>query len=160
MNMKRIAKLFTEGRINRPAFTIQMREEIVRAHSAMTMLANGGKRAMTERSWGRAGQKIRSEMDFLRGFERDLANDRAGSIAQIQARAEQYSNGLWSTYQNAVQAREKDAGVRKIERVLGSAAEHCADCPSLAGVYDIDKVPPLGQQACNGACRCYLQEVA
>jgi hypothetical protein len=158
--MKAVTEQFITGRMNRAAWTIEMRSLISRSHGAVAMLAQGGKNAMNEKAWGRAGQRIKSESDFLRGFERDVANGKAGTEAQIVARAQLYANALHGTYERAVVAREKDAGVRRVRRVLGvPMTEHCADCPGLAGEYDIDSVPQIGDSECGGACNCYTESV-
>jgi hypothetical protein len=158
--MRTVTQSYNEGSINRAAWTIAMRSLISRSHGSLAMLAQGGKNAMDEKSWGRAGQRIKSESEYLRGFERDIANGKAGSGAQILARAQLYANALHGTYEGAVIAREKTAGATRVLRVLGEPkTEHCSDCPGLAGEYDIDKVPQIGDSECQSACNCYFESV-
>lgn len=155
--MKEVTEEFTAGTINRAAWTLQMRQLISRSHGAMWMLAQGGKDAMDSKAWGAAGQKIRSEADFLRGFERAIANGEAGTDAQVVARAQLYANGLHASYQAAVVARERAAGAKRVLRVLGTPqTEHCNDCESLAGEYDIESVPQIGDTECGPACLCEI----
>lgn len=158
--MRDVTQAFTEGSINRAAWTIEMRSLISRSHGSLAMLAQGGRNAMDEKAWGRAGQRIKSEADFLRGFERDIANGKAGTDAQILSRAQLYANALHATYEGAVVAREKAAGVTRVLRILGDPkTDHCSDCPTLAGEYDIDEVPEIGQSECGPACNCYIVSV-
>jgi hypothetical protein len=158
--MKAVTEQFVAGKMNRAAWTIEMRSLISRSHGAVAMLAQGGKNAMDEKAWGRAGQRIKAESEYLRGFERDVANGKAGTEAQIIARAQLYANALHGTYERAVVAREKESGVRRVIRVLGvPTTEHCADCPGLAGEYDIDEAPEIGASECGGACNCYFETV-
>ena len=153
--MKRATERLIAGEINRPAWAVEMRQLISRSHSALWMLAQGGKEAMDAAKWGAVGQRVKAQADFLRGFERDLANERAGSGAQVLARAQLYANPLHATYQAAVVGREREAGVRRVARVLGeSPSGHCDDCPVLAGEYDIDEVPEIGASACGASCNC------
>jgi hypothetical protein len=158
--MKAVTEQFVAGKVNRAAWTIEMRSLISRSHGAVAMMAQGGKKAMDEKAWGRVGQRIKSEAEYLRGFERDIANGKAGTEAQIVARAQLYANALHGTYEGAVIAREKAAGVTRVLRVLGEPkTEHCSDCPGLAGEYDIDKVPQIGDSECQSACNCYIESV-
>lgn len=160
--LSRIATDFRTGRINRPEWFIRMREELVRGHSAVAMVAQGGRAQMNTRAWGRIGQAIRSEVDaYLRGFEREIANGREFSDAEFVARARKYANGFYASYQNGVRGRDRDAGVSRVRRVLDTSAENCTDCPGLAGEYDIDDAPAIGDStACGGSCRCFYEEVA
>lgn len=157
--MASVTEDFVNGSINRAAWTIEMRALISRSHGAMAMLAQGGRDAMDASSWGAAGQKIRSELDYLRGFERAVANDEL-SEAAILSRAEKYADALYPTYAAGVLAREKEAGVTRVLRVLGDPLTgHCEDCPGLAGEYDIDEVPAIGDSSCGSACNCEIISV-
>lgn len=155
--MHAVTEDFIGGGVNRAAWAIEMRGLIARSHGAVAMLAQGGRDAMDEKAWGKAGNRIKEEVGLLRNFERDLANDRAGSDAQILDRAGKYANPLWRGYFNALLANERggDSTVR-VARVLEDGAAHCSDCPSLAGVYSIDEAPDIGESACGDSCRCYF----
>jgi hypothetical protein len=158
--MKAVTQSFVEGSINRPAWFLEMRSLVARSHGSLAMLAQGGKNAMDESAWGRAGQKIKTEAAFLRSFERDIANGKAGTDAQVVARAQLYANALHSSYEAAVLAREKDAGVKRVLRVLGEPLTgHCNDCPTLAGEYGIDEVPGIGDSECGPMCNCFIVSV-
>lgn len=156
--MESVTKQFLEGSINRAAWTLEMKGLVGRSHSALWMLAQGGRNAMDESAWGSVGQRIKVQLgNHLRGFERDFANDRIASDEQAIARARLYANPLHQTYQAAVLAREKASGASKVLRVLGSPATgHCGDCPDLAGEYDIDDVPEIGASECGPACNCEI----
>jgi hypothetical protein len=148
---------FIDGGTNRAAWTLEMRALISRSHGALWMLAQGGKEMMDERAWGAAGSRVKTQLDYLRGFERDLANGKAGTDAQILARASLYASPLHQTYQAAVVAREKAAGVQRVARVLDPGSQSCEDCPALVGEYDIDSVPEIGDStSCGAMCRCEI----
>jgi hypothetical protein len=159
--MAETTDLFNSGTINRAEWTIRMRTLLVRSHGAVAMLAQGGKEAMDAKAWGRAGQRIRSEVDFLRGFERDIANARAGTDAQILARSQLYANAIHGTYQAGVVARDRAAGVARFRRVLGAPlTEHCSDCPGLAGEYDAGSLIMPGEGSeCGPACNCFVEAI-
>lgn len=150
---------FIAGSINRPAWFLEMRGLIARSHGAMWMLAQGGRNAMDEKAWGKAGNRIKSELAYLRNFEREIANDEAGSELEIAARGRLYANALHASYAAAVVARERAAGVKRVVRVLDAGAENCRDCPDLAGEFDIDSVPEIGASECGNSCRCEIVSV-
>lgn len=155
---ERLSAIATKAGTNRAEWFIESREELKRMHMALSMVAQGGRAQMNVRAWGRVGQVIKSEMEYLRGFERDIANG-GQSDAEILARAIRYAAAGYKTYQNGVFAREKDAGVGFARRVLDPNAENCEDCPSLATDHflPITEVAEIGASACGGMCRCELE---
>lgn len=158
--MASVTEDFIGGGINRAAWTLEMKAAISGSHGAMAMLAQGGRDAMDAEAWRMTGQKIKSELEYLRGFERAIANNEAGTEAGILARAGKYADALYPTYVGAALAREKAAGVMRVLRVLGDPQTgHCEDCPGLAGEYDIDEVPAIGDSECGNACNCEIISV-
>jgi hypothetical protein len=154
--MESIAKGYVEHR-NSAELAVSLREEIRNMHTAMAMVAQGGKDQMTNSAWAKVGNVVKTENAYLRGFERDVANGRQ-SDAQILARAMMYADSAYKTYENGVLQREKDAGAGYARRVLDDAAEHCEDCPSLATeeFLDITEVAEIGDSTCGGRCRCTI----
>lgn len=152
---ERLSNIAGKAGANRAEWFIESREELKRMHMALSMVAQGGRAQMDPRAWGRAGQVIKSELEYLRGFERDIANGGL-SDAQILARAIQYGESAYKTYQNGVFNRERDAGVGFARRVLDVNAENCEDCPSLATDHflPITEVAEIGNSSCGGMCRC------
>lgn len=155
--MESIAKGYLDSR-NSAALYTEMLEEIRSMHVALAMVAQGGREQMTNSSWARVGNVIKSERGYLRGFERDVANGKQ-SDAQILARAIQYAESSYKTYENSVLQREKESGTAYARRVLDSGADHCEDCPSLATeeFLRITEVAEIGDSSCSGRCRCYLE---
>lgn len=154
-----IAKGYTSHR-NTAEFYTSMRDEIRNMHTALAMVAQGGREQMTQAVWGATGSRIKSELTYLRGFERDIANG-TQSDAQIIARAIQYASAGYVTYQQSVLAREKGAGILFVEWTVDESAENCAGCLEAAGIHPIDDVPVFGSHECNSNCRCdltYLDE--
>lgn len=148
------ANKYISNQINRAEFIIQMREELSSAHLASATIAYGGKNQMGSRELGRVGQRIKSELEYLRKFERALANDKAGTPAQIVARAKSYANAQSITYRLSEKAREKDSGITRVRWVVNEDVENCKGCQAAEGIYDIDSVPALGSHECLNNCYC------
>lgn len=158
--MESIAKGYLEHR-NTAELAVSMREEIRNLHTALAMVAQGGRDQMTNSSWAKVGNVVKTENTFLRGFERDVANG-LQSDAQILARAIQYAESGYRTYENGVLQREKDAGTGFARRVLDETAAHCDgdnNCPSLATeeFIPITEMAEIGDSPCGGRCRCTIE---
>lgn len=157
--LRGFAEAYRTGKINHAQFFVNLNEEITRAHSAIGMIARGGKAQMTNQTWGRVGQLVAVQKRFARQFAASTLDTPASEFPVW--RAESYSRVYGQTYDNVMLKREEESGVKQIERVLGAAEKHCPDCPSLAGIYDIDKAPPIGVNTqCGPGCACYFREVA
>jgi hypothetical protein len=154
-----VTQKYLDKTITRAEWYLDMKGLISKSHSAIWMLAQGGRDATDAKSWGAVGVRIKSEVGYLRGFERALANDRAGTDNQILNRSGLYADALHSTFMAGIVNREKSAGVETVLRVLDPSASHCEDCPDLAGEYPIDEVPEIGDSQCGSACRCSIESV-
>lgn len=149
-----IAKGFIDHR-NTAEFYTSMRDELRNMHTALAMVAQGGREQMDVRSWSLVGNQIKSELKYLRRFERDLVNGEQ-SDAQILARAIKYASAGYITYEQSVFAREKAAGIESVEWVVDESAENCDGCLGAAGIHPIDKAPVIGSHECQNNCRCEL----
>lgn len=157
--LRKYAEAYQKGKINHAQFFINLNEEITRAHSAVGMIARGGKAQMTNQTWGRVGQLVAVQKRFARRFAAETLSTPANEFPVW--RAESYAKVYGQTYDNVMLKREEESGVKKIERVLGAAEQHCPDCPGLAGIYDIGKAPPIGvNTSCGPGCVCFFREVA
>lgn len=130
--------------------------ELRAMHTAMAMIAQGGKLQMEAKSWGKVGQMIRTEMDYLRQFERGIANG-AVSDAQLLARVIAYGEAGRKVYENMVKAREAEAGMYA-RRVL-MPGQNCEDCIEAASdeFVPADEVLEIGASTCGVFCNCLLE---
>lgn len=113
---------------------------------------------------------------YLSAYESDLAYhlslhpDPPFPIAQFRHRLTLYSQPFWSLINEGVLHRlSVTPAIRsyQIERILDDAADHCATCPSKAGIYSsvtayLDAcggVPGSieSNDDCGPNCRCYLR---
>jgi hypothetical protein len=142
-----------KGEINSPAWFVATRSEVKNMHTALAMLAQGGKGQMDVKAWGRTGQKIKSELEYLRGFQRSIERGEL-SDAQILARAIQYADASYVTYQQGVFNLEKMSGTQYVNWILDETAESCDGCKASEGVHPVNNAPELGSNECGGKCRC------
>jgi hypothetical protein len=154
-SVRQAAEAYRKGDINLPQLVITIREEMVSAQTAASVIARGGRERMDASMWGGLGSRIREANTYLRSFERDLANGVVTSDGLIASRAEMYVSAASAVYENEVRARETDAGMAEESRELG-AANNCDDCLSAAsqGWQPIGTLPDIGDSACIVNCNC------
>lgn len=152
---ERLAELLNARRMTNPAFQMAMTSEIRLGQGAMAAAAYGGLEAMTATRWQRVGRAIGKQLGYLIRFATELITGKV-TPAQTVNRAGMYQESLYAAYSNHTVLRESDSGRQFVRRVLDPGASHCTDCPSLAGVYPIDQVPPIGASECGSRCRCEI----
>lgn len=122
-----LANQLAKGTINIQQWTLSMREEIKTNHITQYLLAHGGRDTMTQADWGRLGQKIRVQYEYLQKFAADVA---AGKLTegQIAARARMY---------------------------VESSSQSFEQANALAmGAPDLPQYPGDGNTQCLSNCRC------
>lgn len=156
-NLKAIGDSYLDHR-NTAQWIIEARSELTSMHTALAMIAQGGREQMNVRSWGRVGQMVKSEMEYLRKFEIALANGEV-SDAQMLARLISYGEAGYKTYSNMVKAREADAGMYARRVLNGSVKEHCDDCISAASdeFVPASEVREIGDSECGSLCHCDVE---
>jgi hypothetical protein len=142
-----------------------MAVELRNMHYQMMLMGIGGMNNATPADYGRLGQTLKAEYEFLQGFANDIAAGKL-SEAQIRARMELYANKIWYSFWAAkTEAMKRDAGATHEARELDPAAEHCTThngkegCVELAakGIQPIGTLPNPGDGSTpclsNDKCR-------
>lgn len=145
------------GEINVAEWQQGMRNEIKIGNRSSGMIGKGGRANMTQSDWGRIGQRIRSQYEYLDNFANDIATGRIPLDGRINARAKLYAEADRGTFEQVRRADERASGRTEEMRVL-HAAEHCDDCIEAAGHWAaIGTLPAIGDSACRSNCRCTFQ---
>jgi hypothetical protein len=150
------------GRITAADFQQAMMLELRHLYNASSALAVGGYNNMTAVEWGRNGQILRGEYQYLVGFAQDIADGKL-SPAQADARARLYAGKAYSRFWAENTLQQQAAGFTK-ERWNTAADERvCTGGMRLgcAGLGELGWVqagtlpnPGDGSTECLGACRC------
>lgn len=148
------------GTLATGAFFGWMRDRVETMHRLGGVTAYGGPSQMTPERWKRVELKVLEENKYLTGFELDVAAEPAlaESLWPID-RATRYADSVYSTYENNVKAREKDAGLLSGRRVCVDDESSCEDCPALAteDYLPLDQVADIGDSQCASRCRCWVE---
>jgi len=161
----RIAKRYDAGTINAAQFNAEMRELLKAGHIIASSVGRGGLERMTLADWGKVGNKIKWQYQFLDRMTRQLER---GAIANTASRAKQYVSSIYVSYADAYfetnREFKENGGVLNpngeilVAREL-NAAESCDDCEALAalGFIPLDDMPEIGEgTSCGDFCKCDL----
>lgn len=107
-----------------------MRQVIKDTYINEYMLSAGGRNAMTQSDWGRIGQQVREQYEYLDRFAQDIANGRY-TESGIAARARMYPESASQAYEQA----------NVVTR----------------GIPDLPAYPGDGSTVCLSNCKCTWQ---
>lgn len=130
--MKNVASLahdLSAGKITSDEWLLAMRQTVKSTFVDQYVLGRGGRNMMSQRDWGRVGQMIRVQYDYLQKFYHDVVKKDL-TEAQIAVRAGLY---IESSTQAFEKGRVEDFGIV------------------------LPEYPADGHQNCKARCRCHWQ---
>jgi hypothetical protein len=134
---------------------LAMRRHIKNVHLNAIALERGGWANMRPEDYGRAGQIIREEYGYLKGFAADIAAGRQRMDGTLPRRAQLYTQAARETFYKSKHAN-RAVGIDMV-RSIRHARDSCSECVSLDGKWfrigdPAYKLP--GQRICLSNCRC------
>ena len=157
--LKRFTRMLNDGSITLDQWQGSVREAIKAAHIQAAIIGHGGKAGMGSAEYGRVGQRLRLEYDFLANFASDLLGGRI-SAPMALARIGLYAQSVRGSYWLGAEIRQQEQGYSLMRRILDDQAKHCEDCLRYAarGTVPIGSVPLPGQRCeCGARCRCSVR---
>jgi hypothetical protein len=134
---------------------VAMRRHVKNTHLNAIALERGGWANMTPADYGRAGQIIREQYGYLRGFARDIASGKQRLDGTLGVRAKLYTQAGRETFYRSKQANLQP-GIDMV-RSIKHARDSCRDCEYLNGKWFKVGDPAYslpGRRQCNKNCRC------
>jgi len=159
VSLKRFTRMLNDGSITLDQWQGSVREAIKAAHIQAAIIGHGGKAGMGSAEYGRVGQRLRLEYDFLANFASDLLGGRI-SAPMALARIGLYAQSVRGSYWLGAEIRQQEQGYSLMRRILDDQAKHCEDCLRYAarGTVPIGSVPLPGQRCeCGARCRCSVR---
>ncbi len=143
------------GRISLADWQVRMAREVKTVHVYSTAAARGGWLQMTQADYGRVGQRIRAQYEYLRRFAQEIASGKQRLDGTLVARATLYTQAGRSSY-HATEQREMVNRLNTEERSVLHPADRCPGCVEEArrGWVMIGSMVPVGQRECRTRCRC------
>lgn len=130
-----LATQLAAGDITVQQWTLAMREEVKINHISQYLLAHGGRDSMTQADWGRLGQKIRVQYEYLQKFAEDIAKGNL-TEGQIAARARMY---VESSSQSFEQGHALAMGAPEMPQYPGDGGTRClSNCKCFWDIRELE----------------------
>lgn len=145
------------GKLSLEDWRTLMRQDMKLVHLWSTALARGGWAQLTPSDYGRAGNLLRRQYQYLEGFVDDLASGRVIDGRAVR-RSALYAVAGRDTYHRTERLVMRDLGYMQERNILGDA-DHCAGCIEATeqGWVDLGTLRPIGTRDCLTNCKCYLE---
>ena len=152
---KALAEALRGRQVSLADWEVAMRRHVKNTHLNAIALERGGWANMTPADYGRAGQIIREQYGYLKGFAADIASGKQRLDGTLGVRAKLYTQAGRESFYRSKQANLA-AGVDMV-RSVRHARDSCVECVSLDGKWfrvgdPTYKLP--GQRICTKNCRC------
>lgn len=162
--MRALAVDLRARKIDLETFRGGMASELKNLHLANSAVGVGGIHNMGPEEYGRAGQRLREQYDYLNNFTKelsdnpDLITERVPGKMDLLERTELYAESGRNTYERQRHAEMKQLGYTHEKSVRGST-DSCSECiaAEAAGKVPIGTLPMPGDRICGPACKCELE---
>ena len=155
---KALAEALRGRQVSLADWEVGMRRVVKNTHLNAIALERGGWANMTPADYGRAGQIIREQYGYLRGFANDIASGKQRLDGTLGVRAKLYSQAARTSLYKS-KAANMSLEVTHV-RTRRSARDSCRQCLDLDGkVFRINdpSFPLPGQRICRANCQCHLE---
>jgi hypothetical protein len=158
VQMNELTQSLIDGGISLADWQSGMMQQIKVTHTASAALANGGWAQMDFSDWGKTGQLIREQYDFLRNYAKEIANGTQALDGRALVRSDLYADAANGTFWEMDKRGHVQDGYEEGRRVLEPGADHCEDCEEYAseGWMPIEDIPEIGNSQCLTRCRCEI----
>ena len=153
--MRAVSQQLRDGDISLAEWQTQMMQQIKTTHLAGGAMQRGGWQQMTQADFGRVGQIVRREYDFLRIFAEQISSGEQKLDGTLARRAGLYGQQGRPTYLAFWDSTAAQRGFDE-ERSVLQPAEHCTECISedAKGFQPIGQMIPIGSRICRSNDRC------
>lgn len=145
------------GTLDLISWEVAMRREVKNVALYSAAAAKGGWAQMSDADYGRVGQYVRGQYEYLRGFAQDVQAGRQASDGRLVSRARLYGEAGRPLYHRMEIAEQKVRGMteRRNVRYKGDSCPGCEEA-AAAGWVPISggSVAEIGERDCRTRCRC------
>lgn len=151
-----VSMLLREGQISLSDWHLQMRSHVKDVHLTAAAVQRGGWDNMTPADFGRAGQRIKTQNEFLDNFAQQIADGTQPLDGRFLVRANMYTDASVATFDRFQVNAFKNAGFDEERSILEPGAKHCSECEGEAarGWQPVGSIVPIGERICLTRCRC------
>ena len=151
---KALAEALRGRAVNLADWEIGMRRVVKNTHLNAIALERGGWANLTPSDYGRAGQIIREQYGYLKGFANDIASGKQRLDGTLGVRAHLYSQAGRNSYYRSKAENISDRVTH--QRSIRGKRDSCWQCVELdRKVFRIDdsSFPLPGRRVCNHNCQ-------
>ena len=155
---KALAEALRGRQLSVADWEVAMRRHVKNTHLNAIALERGGWANMTPADYGRAGQIIREQYGYLKGFAADIASGKQRLDGTLGVRARLYSQAGRNSLYRSKAANMSDRVTH--QRSIRGKRDSCWQCLELNGkVFKIDDAsfPLPGRRVCNHNCGCHVE---
>jgi hypothetical protein len=154
---KALAEALRGRQVSVADWEVAMRRHIKNTHLNAIAMERGGWANMTPADYGRAGQIIREQYGYLKGFAGDIASGKQRPDGTLGVRAKLYTQAGRNSYYRSKAVNMSGKVTHQMS--VRSARDSCWQCIDLdRKVFRIDDssfVLP-GRRVCNHNCQCHI----
>lgn len=153
-----ISTQLLSGEISLAQWQTEMMLHVKNANLAGASLERGGWYNMSQADFGKMGQKIRGEYEYLRTFANQIEAGTQPLDGRLVQRARLYGEqSRVSYYEFASDSAKKDGFAE--EKSILTPSESCGECIQEAsrGWVPLGDLIPIGERECLSNCNCYMQ---
>jgi hypothetical protein len=156
--MDLISQSLVQGSIDLDDWQLQMMDLTKRTHLVAAAAQKGGWAQMTQADFGRVGQIVRREYEYLRRFANQIESGEQPLDGNVGRRARMYGQQGRNTYYAMQRAEMRLRGFDE-ERSILHEADHCQECVSeeKKGFQPIGDMIQIGQRLCRSNCKCSVE---
>lgn len=162
-SLKVLTQQLRDGSITVAEWQLAMRQSIKDAHLATAIAAKGGRDQMTQADYGRVGQLLRQEYQFLSRFADGIADGSIPLDGRVLQRAAQYAQASRETYETFWRRETQRRGADE-ERNVRGATDSCTSSrrpgcveETERGWVTIGTLSLPGSRTCLASCQCHLE---
>lgn len=160
----RIAERYDAGEITGEQLNEQMRSLLKDSHIVSSVVGRGGREQMTSSDWGRVGQKLRRQYEYLNGFQKRLQSGTLSKAAST-SRAKSYISSVYISFAESRMVADKEgaaeqpSGKEMLCRLVQNSKEGCAECNADAGDgwVPVSEMKSIGERICEEFCLCEIE---
>ena len=159
LDTRNLSLSLQQGQIDLKEWQIAMRRRVKDVNITAAVAQRGGWEQMTQADWGRVGQRIKTQYEFLDNFANDIATGKQSLDGRFLVRSQMYDEAAISTYDRFERNAMKNAGYDEERNVLEPGVEHCPGCLAEAdkGWASIGELVPIGERTCLTRDRCTIE---
>ena len=155
---KALAEALRGRQVSLADWEVAMRRHVKNTHLNAVAMERGGYANLTHSDYGRAGQIIREQYGYLKGFAADIASGKQRLDGTLGVRAHLYSQAGRNSYYRSKAENISDRVTH--QRSIRGKRDSCWQCVELdRKVFRIDdsSFPLPGRRVCNHNCGCHVE---